>query len=110
MEKVVGFLRQFPHFSEVVVRCARKRDSSSWPYLFSFTGSPKALFEEVKALGWLLAHFVTPQALASKRVNTAASYLIVLHHLEGHLMSRRGAHKLLGLALDLDDLEVCYLS
>lgn len=49
---------------------------------------------------------LSQQALAGRRLNTAASYLIILHQLEGPLASRRSAHKLLEQVLENDDLEV----
>ena len=42
---VVNFLRSFPDFMEVVVRCARKTELEMWGYLFAIVGDPRTLFE-----------------------------------------------------------------
>jgi hypothetical protein len=73
------------------MRCARKTDPGFWKRLFELAGSPKVLFE---------------QCMQTGRVQTAASYLRILQHIEGQQESRFCALKLLDEALNKEDLEV----
>lgn len=34
LSAVIEFLKPFPQYADVLVRCARKRDKAVWPYLF----------------------------------------------------------------------------
>lgn len=67
LKAVVGFIREFPDFLEVIVRCARKTEVSMWSLLFGSVGEPKLLFEE---------------CLERQQLQTATAYLIVLQTLE----------------------------
>ena len=62
----VSFVEQFPHFLDVVVKCARKTEIDRWPYFFRFCGDPEDLFES---------------CLATGRLETATSYLIILQNM-----------------------------
>ena len=42
---VVKYLRSFPDFMEVVVRCTRKSEVQMWNHLFAVVGDPRELFE-----------------------------------------------------------------
>ncbi|PRP78824.1 hypothetical protein PROFUN_00997 [Planoprotostelium fungivorum] len=85
LKRVVTFLSRFPHYPEVVARCARKTDPAIWRQLFSIVGSPKILFDNLVM---------------------AASYLRILQYIEGHRESRLCALKLLEESLSVDDLEL----
>lgn len=65
---VVIFLDYFPESLDVIVRCARKTEIARWPMLFDLVGKPRHLFEN---------------CLKDGKIRTAASYLLVLHTLEG---------------------------
>lgn len=54
LPKVVRFLRRFPNFLEVIVRCARKSEVTVWGELFNVVGDPKQLFEVLSSFFFLL--------------------------------------------------------
>ncbi|CED84934.1 WD40 repeat protein [Phaffia rhodozyma] len=64
---VIDFLDHFPQALEVVVGCARKTEIDRWDFLFDVVGNPRDLFEK---------------CLDANQLQTATSYLLVLHHLE----------------------------
>ena len=86
LRRVIEFLRKFPQFPEIVMRCARKRDPSVWKKLFDLVGPPKFLFEVNDNLLDGLSYL--QQCIAAKRVQSAASYLRILQFLEGTRESR----------------------
>lgn len=45
LNQVIIFIEQFPHFLDVVMGVARKTETDSWNYFFSYAGSPTELFE-----------------------------------------------------------------
>ncbi|WVR09306.1 hypothetical protein IAU60_006371 [Kwoniella sp. DSM 27419] len=65
---VITFLDYFPSALDVVVGCARKTEVDRWKILFDIVGSPRELFE---------------RCLEETKLRTAASYLLVLHGMEG---------------------------
>ncbi|EJU04689.1 RIC1-domain-containing protein [Dacryopinax primogenitus] len=67
LSRVVEFLDYFDDALEVVVGVARKTEMARWQTLFNTVGNPRTLFEK---------------CLSSNRLQTAASYLLVLHNLE----------------------------
>ncbi|PCH33349.1 RIC1-domain-containing protein [Wolfiporia cocos MD-104 SS10] len=67
LSDTVEFLDHFDVALDVVVGCARKIEMSRWPRLFDVVGNPKTLFEA---------------CLASNRLKTAGSFLLVLHNLD----------------------------
>lgn len=85
LPSVVEFIQEFPVYLQTVVQCARKTEIALWPYLFSAAGKPKELFQE---------------CLASKQLETAASYLIILQNLESSAVSRQYATMLLDSTLE----------
>lgn len=64
---VIEFLDHFDEALLVVVGCARKTEVTHWALLFDRVGKPRDLFEKCMAAGYL---------------KVAASYLLVLHHLD----------------------------
>ncbi|KAF5377213.1 hypothetical protein D9615_006326 [Tricholomella constricta] len=89
---VVEFLDHFDAALDVVVGCARKTELTRWRRLFSIVGNPKSLFET---------------CLASQRLKTAGSYLLVLHNLEQLDEDNDDAVRLLKSAVDGKDWQLC---
>lgn len=83
LPRVVNFIREFPVFLETIVHCARKTELALWPHLFSVVGNPKDLFQS---------------CLDQQRLETAASYLLILQNLERTSVSRKYATLLLDSA------------
>ncbi|RKP14069.1 RIC1-domain-containing protein [Piptocephalis cylindrospora] len=92
LKAVVGFIREFPDFLEVIVRCARKTEVSMWSLLFGSVGEPKLLFEE---------------CLERQQLQTATAYLIVLQTLEPTRVNSEDSAKLLEKVVDARDFELC---
>ncbi|KAL4236739.1 WD40 repeat protein [Mactra antiquata] len=85
LPRVVAFIQEFPEYLQTFVQCARKTEVALWPHLFTTVGNPKDLFEE---------------CLISGRLETAASYLIILQNLEKSIASRQHATLLLDSAVE----------
>ncbi|TFK57640.1 RIC1-domain-containing protein [Heliocybe sulcata] len=92
LHAAVEFLDHFDDSLDVVVRCARKTEMTRWRRLFDVVGSPKSLFEI---------------CLSTGRLKTAASYLLVLHTLEQLDESNEDAHRLLKVAIQEEDWQLC---
>lgn len=84
LPSIIEFIQEFPVYLDTVVQCARKTEIALWPYLFSVAGKPKDLFQK---------------CLSSSRLDTAASYLIILQNLEPSSVSRQYATMLLDSTL-----------
>ncbi|KAL4069425.1 RIC1-domain-containing protein [Scleroderma citrinum] len=89
---VIQFLDHFDVALDVVVGCARKTEVTSWRRLFNVVGNPQHLFE---------------LCLATGRLKTAGSYLLVLHNLEQLDENNGGAIRLLRSAIDAQDWQLC---
>ncbi|KAL0950714.1 hypothetical protein HGRIS_007490 [Hohenbuehelia grisea] len=89
---VVEFLDHFDASLEVIVGCARKTEMTRWRSLFNVVGKPKDLFEI---------------CLASQRLKTAGSYLLVLQNLEQLEEHSADAVRLLKSAIDGADWQLC---
>ncbi|EIW86459.1 RIC1-domain-containing protein [Coniophora puteana RWD-64-598 SS2] len=89
---VVEFLDHFDAALDVVVGCARKTEVSRWKRLFNIVGNPQELFET---------------CLASKRLKTAGSYLLILHNLQPLDEKNEDAVKLLRLAVQEQEWQLC---
>ncbi|XP_052775619.1 guanine nucleotide exchange factor subunit RIC1-like [Mya arenaria] len=85
LPRVVAFIQEFPEYLQTFVHCARKTEVALWPHLFKTVGNPKDLFEE---------------CLINERLETAASYLIILQNLEKPIASRQHATLLLDSAVE----------
>ena len=81
---IVKFIAEFPQYLQTVVHCARKTEIALWQYLFQSIGNPRDLFEE---------------CLENGKLETAASYLIILQNLEKLAVAREDATKLLNFSL-----------
>jgi len=92
LSTTVEFLDHFDAALDVVVGCARKTEMTRWPRLFSIVGNPKTLFET---------------CLASHRLKTAGSYLLVLHNLEQLDENSNDAIRLLQSAISVKDWQLC---
>ncbi|KAF9015469.1 RIC1-domain-containing protein [Cyathus striatus] len=89
---VIEFLDHFEVSLDVVVGCARKIEVTHWRRLFDAVGNPKSLFE---------------LCLASQRLRTAGSYLLVLHNLEQLEEDHGEVIRLLKSALEGKDWQLC---
>ena len=74
LPRVVEYIKQFPEFLETVGHCARKTEVALWQYLFAAVGNPRDLFE------W---------CIVDGRLQTAATYLIIIQNLETPAVSRQ---------------------
>ncbi|TRM65979.1 RIC1-domain-containing protein [Schizophyllum amplum] len=92
LPKMVEFIDHFDAALDVVVGCARKTEMTRWRRLFDIVGNPKTLFE---------------MCLASQRLKTAGSYLLVLHNLEQLDEDHQDAIRLLKSAIDAKDWQLC---
>ncbi|KAG6335629.1 hypothetical protein ID866_3465 [Astraeus odoratus] len=89
---VVEFLDHFDVALDVVVGCARKTEVTRWKHIFNVVGNPKNLFET---------------CLATGRLRTAGSYLLVLHNLEQLDENNDDVIRLLRSAIDTRDWQLC---
>ncbi|XP_029180425.2 guanine nucleotide exchange factor subunit RIC1-like [Acropora millepora] len=85
LPRIVRFIKEFPQYLDTVVHCARKTEVALWGYLFTAVGNPRELFTE---------------CLAAGKLETAASYLIILQNLEQPAVSKQHATILLDKALE----------
>ncbi|KAI0243714.1 WD40 repeat protein [Massospora cicadina] len=85
LPKATQLIRQFPHFPEAVVSCARKIEVALWGKLFGAAGPPLHLFE---------------RCLAANCLEAASSCLIVLHTLEPSEVSALASAQLLHRAVE----------
>jgi len=92
LPRVVQFLDYFDDALEVVVGVARKTEMARWKTLFDTVGNPRTLFEK---------------CLSARRLQTAASYLLVLHTLEQLDESHVDVINLLKAAVAAGDDALC---
>ena len=77
---------------DVVVGCTRKTEVKYWKKLFDIIGSPQLLFEE---------------CIERNKLTTAGGYLLVLHTLEQHEQNFENTSRLLKLAYDAHNWDLC---
>lgn len=92
LENVVSLLSHFPQMLDVIVGCTRKTEVKYWKKLFDVIGSPQLLFE---------------QCIDSGKLTTAGGYLLVLHNLEQFDQSSENTARLLKLAYEARDWDLC---
>lgn len=87
LPSVLEFIQEFPVYLTTIVQCARKTEVALWPYLFGagVTANPRQLFQ---------------RCLDTKKLDLAASYLIILQNMEPVTISRQYATVLLDAALE----------
>lgn len=85
LPQVVRFIKEFPVYLETVVHCARKSELSMWSYLFDekAVGSPRRLYQE---------------CLDKRKLDTAASCLIILQSLDRNVITHKMVDELLKAA------------
>lgn len=85
LPQVVRFIREFSVYHETVVHCARKSELSMWSHLFDerAVGNPRRLFQE---------------CLDKKKLDTAASCLIILQSLDRNIVTQRMVRDLIKAA------------
>lgn len=115
LRTVIAFLDYFDEALDVVVRCARKTEMTRWPRLFYIAGDPADLFEVGLFLNDARNRLTILQTcLRTKRLKTAAQYLLVLHTLrpvgendeEAHSRAD-AARRLFEAALAVNDVRLC---
>jgi hypothetical protein len=115
LRTVIAFLDYFDEALDVVVRCARKTEMTRWPRLFYIAGDPAELFE-VSFFPYGARNLLTvlQTCLRTKRLKTAAQYLLVLHTLrpvgenEDEAHSRAdAARRLFEDAMAVNDIRLC---
>lgn len=89
--RVIKMLKYFGEYEDVVVRCARKMESKSWPLLFSLAGEPVSLLE---------------QCFSSGRLRTAACLLVILQEMWGFAASTSHSLKLISAAISRGELSL----
>ena len=92
LPSVVSFLSCFPDYLDIIVQCTRKTEIRSWRTLFAHLPPPRELFEEALDRGLL---------------KTAGGYLIVMHTLEEFDASSEQCVRLLQLAKQAEDWDLC---
>lgn len=92
LENVVSLLSNFPQMLDVIVGCTRKTEVKYWKKLFDVIGSPQLLFE---------------QCIEKGKLTTAGGYLLVLHNLEQFEQNSDNTARLLKLAYEANDWELC---
>eukprot|EP00118_Oscarella_pearsei_P005029 m.22388 g.22388 ORF g.22388 m.22388 type:complete len:1352 (+) comp28341_c0_seq2:42-4097(+) len=92
LPKVVPFIQEFPQYLETIGHCTRKTEVAMWQYLFNVVGNPKDLFQK---------------CLAMNKLETAATYLIIIQNLEPPTVSRQYATRLLDSSLENCMWELC---
>ncbi|KAI4100134.1 MAG: hypothetical protein L6R37_005649 [Teloschistes peruensis] len=92
LASVVSFLSGFPDYLDIIVQCTRKTEVRSWRTLFRYLPPPQQLFEESLGKGML---------------KTAGGYLLVLHTFQDLDTSSEQCIRLLGLAREEGDLDLC---
>ena len=92
LANVVALISHFPQMLDVVVGCTRKTEVKYWKKLFDIIGSPQLLFEE---------------CIERNKLTTAGGYLLVLHTLEQHEQNFENTSRLLKLAYDAHNWDLC---
>ena len=92
LPSILSFLSSFPEYLDILVQCTRKTEVRSWRTLFAYLPPPQELFEESLQRGLL---------------KTAGGYLLVLHTFEDLDPSSEHCVRLLRLAKEAGDWELC---
>ena len=92
LPSVLSFLSSFPDFLDIVVQCTRKTEVRSWRTLFTHLPPPLELYEASLEKGLL---------------KTAGGYLLVLHNFNDLESSSKQCIRLLKLAKEARDWELC---
>lgn len=89
LPQIIRFMREFPVYLETVVHCARKSELSMWSYLFDerAVGHPRRLLQE---------------CLEKRKLDTAASCLIILQSLDRNIISQKMVRDLIEVAKNDD--------
>lgn len=92
LARVIALISHFPQMLDVVVGCTRKTEVKYWNKLFDIIGSPRLLFEKCIERG---------------KLTTAGGYLLVLHTLEQHEQNFENTSRLLKLAYEAQNWDLC---
>lgn len=92
LPRVLSLLSSFKQYLDVVVQCTRKTEVRQWRTLFAYLPPVQELFEE---------------SLQSGSLKTAGGYLIVLHTLDELGSAPEQTQRLLSMAMQEEDWELC---
>ena len=92
LPSILSFISSFPEYLDILVQCTRKTELRSWRTLFNYLPPPQELFEE---------------SLQKGQLKTAGGYLLVLHTFEELESSSEQCIRLMRLAKDAGDWELC---
>jgi len=92
LPRVISFLSSFPDYLDILVQCTRKTEIRSWRTLFDHLPPPQELFEASLEKGIL---------------KTAGGYLLVLSAFEDTESSSAACVKLLRVAKEAGDWDLC---
>lgn len=92
LPSVLSFLLGFPQYLDIIVQCTRKTEFRSWRTLFKYLPPPHELFEE---------------SLQQGALKTAGGYLLVLHTFENLDTDSELLYRLLSMAKEAEDWELC---
>ncbi|KAI9298994.1 hypothetical protein K502DRAFT_322593 [Neoconidiobolus thromboides FSU 785] len=91
LPKVVNLIKQFVHYPQIIVSCARKIEIALWDHLFQIVGSPILLFNH---------------CINTNQLKVAASYLIILHTMEKEEVSFNATSKLIHLLIRYQEMNL----
>ncbi|OUS46846.1 WD40 repeat protein [Ostreococcus tauri] len=91
LKQSVALLAELPNYLDIIVSVARKTENTRWDCLFKYAGSPSDL---------------CAKAMKANQVRVAACYILVVDKLEGEVMGREIALRVMESALEAHDYKL----